>query len=144
MMKKVITMILAVVMTCVCAFSTNVVAFAAESPQISAEKEITEPTRATLLTSGSFSGYQGSSGNFYVSGGAVKAFYLTMSGDSNNYVNFTVYRGTGTSNPVWEGAFLANGEMHYNVFIYLQSGNYHIDFNTASSNTIIYAMSWNG
>lgn len=141
MMKKVITMILAVIMTCVCAFSTNVVAFAAESPQISAEKEVTEPTRATLLTSGHFSNYQGSSGDFYVSGGVVKAFYLTMSGDSNSYVNFTVYRGT---TAVWSGSFKADGEMHQKTFAILYSGDYHIDFNTASSNTIIYAMSWNG
>lgn len=144
MKKKLIARIFATLMICVLAINSNVVAFAAETTEPVSNEEITEVVSASLLTSGSFSGYQGSSGDFYVSGGAVKAFYLTMSGDSNNYVNFTVYRGTGSSNPVWKGAFLANGEMHYNVFIYLQSGNYHIDFNTASSNTIIYAMSWNG
>ncbi len=133
--------ILLIALICMLVTCTNVPAFAAEhtTNEVDTIAASVEPKAATLVTSGHFK-TSGKSNNFYISGGAVKAFYLTLTGDSNSYVNFTVYRG---STPVWNGSYKANGDMHTKTLIPMLAGNYHIEFNTASSKTIIYAMSWN-
>ena len=92
-----------------------------------------------LLVSGQFNNHQGSSKTFYCAGGTAKAFYITFFGDSTEYVNFTVYCG---SKDVWNASFKADEKMHSKTYLLLPAGNYHIDFSTASNETITYAMSW--
>ena len=140
--KKFMSLI-CIMMIFVLTFSTTV--FAADSTdniQFSNTADISnynQSRAATLLTSGHFS-KQGSSQTFYCAGGIGKAFYLSLYGDSNSYVNFTVFH---ENTAIWSGSFKADGKMHTNMFLKLNGGNYHIDLNTASDNTITYAMSWN-
>lgn len=93
----------------------------------------------TLATSGHFKNY-GESSTFYVSGANVKGFYITFSGDSNAYVDFTLYR---NGKAITSGTYLADGQMHIKSFAFWSGGNCQFKFTSGSSNNITYAVSTN-
>lgn len=129
--SKILAMILAVVM-CMC---SAVTVFATENVEANTDNGVVnasyEVMMSTTMTGGQKTGYF----DIFDSG---KRYYITFTGASSTYVNYTVYNSAGRA--VDNGAVLANGTDHRMTFEY-HEGQYRIEMWTSTSTRILCVVS---
>ena len=139
MKKNFFRRLIAIILVGVLTLSMNAFAFASEKNTY-AQENMARASYETLLTT-NITRFE-KIAYFYVpsTSNLGNTYYITFSGDSGYYVNFSVYYSNGSS-PIWSGSYLANGTT-YTKRLSILPGEYRIAMNTGSSNSILCVVGY--